>query len=128
VTIEAVQPLLVGLYQETDSRVVYGGTWTTYSGSGPSGGSIRYTSRQDATIAFDFTGTGLRLYRTLNSNCGPMEVYVDGACQTVQNTNTSLLWNQMVSIVTGLANATHHVTILNLSTSIIDLDAVAILP
>jgi hypothetical protein len=125
--VEALAPLSVGLHQETHAGISYSGAWVPYSATGPSGGSMNYTDDPNATISFSIEGSGLTIYRTMYTNRGPMQVCIDGACQTVQNYNATTLWAQPVSF-TGLVVGTHSVTISNTSTAYIDLDAVEVLP
>jgi hypothetical protein len=126
--VDAVAPLPVGFHQETDSRIIYSGAWTLINASGPNGGSLKYTSTLNNTASFEFSGTGVRLYRTMNTNRGLIEVCVDGSCQTVQNYSASLRWAQPVTVAASLANHTHTVTIRSTSAAIADLDAVEVLP
>lgn len=117
--------LPAGLYQETDWRIAYSGSWTAALSSYASGGA--YTSTRDpaATVTFAFTGTGLVLYRQTASGCGPMEVCIDGTCETVENYSASQLWQQPWT-ESGLTTGSHAVTIRNLSASIIFLDAIRV--
>ncbi|MBN1450085.1 MAG: hypothetical protein JW963_03645, partial [Anaerolineales bacterium] len=80
-----------------------------------------------AQISFSFDGTGLKLYRALYSNRGPMRVCVDGLCETVYNYSATLHW-AMPWLKSGFGAGTHNVVISNTSAAYIDLDAIEILP
>ncbi len=118
-------PLPVGLWQETDPRIAYSGTWLNWASSGPNGGSTRYTNQQGAMASFQFDGTGFTLYRLMSDTRGNMEVCIDGACQTVNNYSAALLWNQPVSFG-GLAAGVHSAAIRNASSAYLDVDAIQV--
>lgn len=117
--------LPAGLYQETDGRIAYTGTWTSYSHSSTNGGTLTYSNDPAATVSFSFQGTDLILYRTLYANRGDMDVCVDGSCQTVSNYSAAVQWNQPYSI-SGLSAGEHAVVVSNASAAYIDLDAVEV--
>ncbi len=118
--------LTAGLWQETDPRITYSGTWLNWASSGPNGGATRYTNQQGAMASFTFDGTGFTLYRLKANTRGNMEVCIDGACQTVNNYSATLLWNQPISFG-GLAAGVHSAAIRNASSAYLDVDAVQVL-
>jgi M6 family metalloprotease-like protein len=120
-------PLRWGLHQETDPGIEYNGTWMSYSGSGPSGGSLMRTNQQNASVVLRYIGSAVTIYRTLGSDRGTMEVCVDGSCQTVNNHAATLQWAQPVTFTGEGSYGLHEVEITNISTAIVDLDAVEVL-
>ena len=123
--LDALDPLTVGMHDDQDTNITYSAGWVV---SAPAGGrTVHYTNVQDAGVSFQFTGDALILYRTLNLDRGTMEVCIDLACQTINNYSPTIVWNAPVSFY-NLGNTTHKLTIRNLSSSYIDLDAVQVLP
>ena len=83
------------------------------------------------SLQCDFTaisriGDGVTLYRTLAPNRSNMEVCIDSHCQTVNNYGANVIWNNPVSF-TNLGNTLHNLTLRNLSTNYMDLNAVRVL-
>ena len=113
-------PLPLGYHEEDHPDIIYApaNEWLDRF-------RFNYTNVLDATVSFLIEGEGLILYRTLAFNRGPMEVCIDGICQTVDNYDVGVLYTQPV-IFPGLGPGIHAVTIRNTSAAYIDLDAVAV--
>ena len=111
-------------YQETNAALTYTGNWLSDTNSNASGGTYRYTNDPNGRISFTFTGSKLIIIRQTAFNRGPMQVCIDGACQTVQNYTDAVMWQQGVSFT--VAAGTHTVEIRNSSASFIDIDAIRI--
>ncbi len=67
-----------GKYDDTDAGWTYGGTWVTYSATGPYNGTERYSTVLNSTATFSFTGTGFVFYYSADKNRGSMQIRVDG--------------------------------------------------
>jgi len=118
--------LPVGLHQQTHAFIAYTGSWITFTGTGPSGGSVKYTNDPSATVSFCINGSQMTIYRTKHPNRGPADVYIDGAFHsTMQNYNATLVW-AVPEVFSGLGAGTHTVEIRNTSSAYIDLDAVRV--
>ncbi|MEZ4670967.1 MAG: CSLREA domain-containing protein [Anaerolineae bacterium] len=90
----APQPLGIGSYEETNVNLTYSGNWQTYSGTGPKGGSMKYTNAVNASVSFSVVNTAERviIYRTQANGYGPVGVYVDGVLYGTMPTSTTLTW------------------------------------
>ncbi|MEZ4670790.1 MAG: hypothetical protein R3E39_23035 [Anaerolineae bacterium] len=109
-----VQPLGVGSYEETNGGLTYNGTWSTYTGAGPKGGSMKYTNSGGANVKFDINNTVSRIviYRTYATNYGQMEIYIDNVLQTTAPAGTGLSWGQGI-LVTVASPGNHTVEVRN---------------
>jgi V8-like Glu-specific endopeptidase len=116
-----------GTYDERDSRIIYNGLWYAYNGAGPLAGTLMYNNTPNDEIRFRFTGQAFRLYRTTAANRGPMQVCVDGTCQTINNNSAAVLWSVPVLISTP-TSTTHSVVIRHIGTAAqyIDLDRIVV--
>jgi subtilisin family serine protease len=65
-------------YEQTDSRLVWTGTWTTSSSSVYSGGSHRYANAAGASVTVTFSGTYLAWIAKMSPLYGRAQVTVDG--------------------------------------------------
>jgi hypothetical protein len=120
-------PFTAGSYEQGNNKFTWTGTWATINNASASGGSYRETHDTSATVTFTFTGgTTLTIYRMLGSNRGPMQVCVDGACQTFDGSSASTLYQQPLVFNVSDPNAIHRVEIRNTSSSYIDLDAIRV--
>lgn len=118
--------LRAGSYEETQPEIQYAGVWNVYSGSEASGGAVNYTNDPNATISFQFEGTGVLLYLSKRADSGQKVICIDDACQLVDLHIAETQWNQPTAFV-GLEPGVHSVQIRNVSTAYGDLDAVRVL-
>jgi hypothetical protein len=65
-------------YEQTDSHLVYKGSWSTLSSSSYSGRSMKQTKNSGASVTIAFTGTGLNWITRTGSTNGKARVTVDG--------------------------------------------------
>jgi subtilisin family serine protease len=75
-----------GLVQETDASFLYSQlsdwiveTSLSTSGAKPQGGTLKTTTADNTRVTFYINGTGFLLYTAIGTNCGCMDVYVDGS-------------------------------------------------
>lgn len=118
-------------YEQTDSRMAYSGSWSTFSGSGPSGGSYKRTNAAGA-VTIAFKGTYLAWIGTKGTTLGKAQVSLDGgAAKTVDLAAATVAYQQKLWETGALANGTHTVTITwysgNASSKYVSLDAVDII-
>jgi RHS repeat-associated protein len=111
-----IPPLGPGYYEQTEPRITYGGAggWATVTSTSASGGSYIRSNVLNATIEFQFQGTGVSIYRITgpSTGYGSMEVCLDGVCQTVSNVSAAVAWKQTV-FYTDLPDTAHTMTIRN---------------
>jgi len=67
------------LIQQTSGGIRYRGSWTTRFKSAYSGGSTRFTTQEDASARFTFTGRSVGIVSRWADNSGWFAVYVDGS-------------------------------------------------
>jgi len=84
----------VGIYDDADSNIIYGGSWLTYVGSGPYSNTEHYTSTVGSTASFTFSGSQFVFSYLANTNRGNIEVTVDGTVVTTINANGPLNWQK----------------------------------
>jgi putative cell wall-binding protein len=99
-------------YEQTDSHVAYAGTWATFSGTGPSGGSYlrANTTGASATIAFD--GTYLAWIATRGTTLSKAKVSLDGGTAVpVDLAASAVAYQQKVWDTGTLSDGPHTVTI-----------------
>lgn len=117
--------LQAGFYDERDSRITYSDKWVPFNGVGPSANTLQVTNFKNEIIQFAYSGSGVVIYRRRDSNRGPMQVCVDTTCQTITNSNPTIQWQVPAQFMS--VNAVHNVRIRNLSSALIDLDAIQII-
>jgi len=99
-------------YEQTDSHIAYAGTWSTYSGSGPSGGSYLRASTYGSSATISFTGTYLAWVATKGTTLSKAKVSVDGsAAVSVDLAASAVAYQQNVWNTGTLSSAPHTVTI-----------------
>jgi peptidoglycan hydrolase-like protein with peptidoglycan-binding domain len=76
--VQASPPLSVHRYEQNDSRIAYAGSWTTYSNSALSGGSVKYSKNSGASVTIQFTGTSLGWVCLKGPMYGIAKVTLDG--------------------------------------------------
>ncbi|MBL8156404.1 MAG: hypothetical protein JNM70_19645, partial [Anaerolineae bacterium] len=120
----------LGSFQENHPDLIYTGTWVDFAGTGPSGGSFRYTNDPNGRVRFNVDNTVGRIifYRTTASIYGSMEIWVNGVQQTpnMPNTTASYLWAQPFAVV--LTPGANQIELRNVGTSFGSLDAFDLLP
>ena len=101
ITIDAVEVVgsLVqsGRIEQTDTRLAYAGTWSTFSTSGPSAGSYKRANTSTASVTVDFNGTYLAWIATKGKTLGKAWVSLDGGtAQTVDLAAPKVAYQQTV--------------------------------
>ncbi len=105
---EFVSPLV----DQSDVRIVRRGAWSTFGGSGLSGGSHVMTGGAGDEIVVAFTGTRLDLFSMVGPKFGIASVSVDGGPPVdVDHYRPSTAVRQRVHTVSGLTPGAHVVRI-----------------
>jgi hypothetical protein len=110
------------------TNIAYDGEWLTYAMAPLYGGGFHWTGDDTAKAQFTFTGTTVKVMRSLAPDRGQVDVYVDGGYSaTMDNYLAGALGFQSGYLITGLADATHVVQLRNASTGVfMDLDGVVV--
>ena len=66
------------LYQQTDSKLIYAGTWGTADQWGASGGTFKYATTQGASLTVKFNGSCLDLIGKKSPQYGKARAILDG--------------------------------------------------
>ncbi len=95
-------------YEQTDSRIVWTGPWTTYAKWSLSGGSYAQSRFTTATVAVTFNGTGIDWVGTKSSLGGKAIVTVDGTSPVQVDLYSPVsLHKQVIWGVSGLSSGVH---------------------
>ena len=99
-------------YQQTDSRLVYTGTWYTFSTSGASGGNYTRADTSGTSVTATFTGTYLAWIATAGTTLSKAYVSLDGGTPVSINlARTAVAYQQNVWNTGTLASGKHTVKI-----------------
>jgi hypothetical protein len=99
------------IYEETDTKLAFSGTWKTTRSGGYSGGKLTYANR-DAAVSMDFTGTSLTWIAKTGVSSGKAQVSLDGGAPvTVDLYSSNSRYQQAVYTTGNLANSAHSVQI-----------------
>ncbi|MCA0452451.1 MAG: right-handed parallel beta-helix repeat-containing protein [Chloroflexi bacterium] len=119
----------VGVYQETDSELIYMGNWTSIAGGGALGGSRRYTNDPLGRAAFNIDSSvgKVTIYRTVaGSSFGTMQVYVDGVLNSTIANNTASAVQYGVPFTILVTPGNHTVELRNVGNKFGDLDQITL--
>lgn len=85
-------------YEDTDAGLVFSDyNWTTLYSEKYSGGSLKLTQAENATLKFSFIGKGFELYGTKATTRGFFKVNIDGSdVATIDAYNNSTLYTQLL--------------------------------
>ena len=108
----AAPPPTTVRYQQTDSHLVYSGTWYTFSTSGASGGSYKRASAGSASVTVTFTGTYLAWIATAGTTLSKAYVSLDGGpAYSVDLARSAVAYQQRVWTTGTLPSGRHTVKI-----------------
>ena len=100
---EVVGALTAGTrVEETDSHMVWAGTWTPAASSLYSGGSFSYANTSGASVTINFTGVKLSLIGTTAYSYGKMKVTLDGTTTSTIDLYTPAALYKQTMYSTGL--------------------------
>jgi murein DD-endopeptidase MepM/ murein hydrolase activator NlpD len=94
-------------YEQTNSNILYLGTWVTFTSSSASGGSYKYAN-SPARAIISFTGTKLDLIATKGTTQGKAQVYLDGADKGVIDFSSTTTLRKQVVWSTGTVTSGKH--------------------
>jgi len=104
-------------YQQTDSHIVYSGTWSPFSQPLASGGSYRRSLTSGASATIYFTGTRLDWIAMTGSTPGIVDVYLDDVKQATVDLYSSSAHYQVAAWSSGTISDGAHKVELRRSTS-----------
>ena len=123
----APEPVTEGLYEQTDSHIIYKGNWQTWNDSRASGGSITYSNDNTASAALTFVGEQIRLIYTRYTTRGDIEITIDGYTYPLFNQYGSGLVYQNWLTIYGMDPGEHTITFRHPGGShYIDIDALQV--
>ncbi len=74
--------------------------------------ALHFTETKGSSIEAEFIGTGIEVYAKTDSNCGPVDIYIDDVFQaTVDSASVENLWKVKVFEKGGLAAGSHKIRI-----------------
>jgi SpoIID/LytB domain protein len=99
-------------YEQSDSRLAYTGTWTTWPTASTSGGSCKYSNLLQAAVNVKFTGTYLSWIGIKGPLYGKAKVTVDGGtAQVIDLYSPTSVFKSSVWNTGTLTSGTHTVRI-----------------
>ena len=98
------------LIEDSNSAITYSGTWKIATATKYSGGTCKYAS-SSATATYKFTGTGIKLIATKESNKGIAKVTVDSKVYYVDLYSSSASNQNVVFLLSGLTSGTHTIKV-----------------
>lgn len=105
-TASEASALTTNIYQESNSKLVYSGTWKLARTSKCMGGAMR-TRNATGSVKAVFTGTAVSVFVTKGRAYGIMKVTLDGVARRVNLYRSSTAYRQKVFSRTGLAAGPH---------------------
>jgi subtilisin family serine protease len=100
--------------ENTDKTIKYYGTWTKTNYKSASGGSISKTSKNNHSLEYTFTGTGIKVLAIKDKDMGIADIYIDGKkVKQVDLYSSNSKYKQNVYEVQNLTDKTHKIKIVN---------------
>lgn len=119
--------LTSGSYQESQSQLIYFGSWSTISDASASGGAYKQSAASGSpSVSFYFYGTQFSLVFEKNTGRGAASVAAFGMATQAVNQNDSVQTWQYVWLSVGLLKGLHYVTITRTGTGAINIDEIGI--
>ncbi len=115
-------------YDDTDAGWTYaGGSWLTYSATGPFGGSEHYINTLNATASFNFNGSSFIYYYSSDFNrSSSVQISVDGVALTTISENGAHLYQQSYTSPILATTGAHTLQIKNTGSGYFTVDALTI--
>ena len=118
----------VGVVQDNNASLQYGGSWALGSSPKAFDGSQRFTTKAGATATLQFTGRSVAWITPRSSGRGHARVYVDGELLGTVSTAADTLESREIAFVHNWpASGTHTLKIVAVGDHRIDIDAIAVL-
>ncbi len=122
-------PLAPGTYDDTDTNIIYGNGWQTYTASGPTNNVLHYSTVVGSEASFQINGNRFTLTYTGFTNRGTAEIYVDGALYaTLNQYNSSLAWQRTWTSGILPGATPHTIRIVHKTGAVVDLDGITVQP
>jgi hypothetical protein len=117
--------LNAGTYDDTDSHLVYSGTWTNQNNvQGAYQSTLHVSSTLGNLVTFRFIGQEVRLFYQSGPSLGKLRVIVDDREFELDQFDTSTFTSEWVSAT--LTNGTHTVTIRHAEGGSVNLDEIIV--
>jgi hypothetical protein len=124
-TSASTAPLNAGTYDDTDSHLVYSGTWTNQNNvQGAYQSTLHVSSTLGNLVTFRFIGQEVRLFYQSGPSLGKLRVIVDDREFELDQFDTSTFTSEWVSAT--LTNGTHTVTIRHAEGGSVNLDEIIV--
>ncbi|MEZ0395979.1 MAG: C1 family peptidase [Anaerolineales bacterium] len=124
------EPLLPGTYDQTDSRIAYRGTWTTYANASLYGGSAARSAVTGNDLIFLVDGSQFRLIYTTQPDYGDLQIYVEGVLVVTLGQIGPLTYQQSWTSpdLSAYGTPPYVVRLVHVTGTYVELDAVNVLP
>jgi len=124
-TTASTAPLNPGTYDDTDSRIVYNGNWSSQTGvSGVFQNTLHVSNTLDNSISFRFIGEQVRIFYQSGGSLGTIRINVDGLEYDLDESADVVTQSEWISPL--LINGTHTITITHLSGGSVNIDMIVI--
>jgi autotransporter-associated beta strand protein len=110
IALDVVSPGDLYLANDTTRDAVYSGSWTYLPGRSTTEfkRDVHETTANGAYVEFAFNGTAVELFATRASDCGTVDILLDGAFQqTVNAQSPTNAYRQAIYQTSGLARGNH---------------------
>jgi FtsP/CotA-like multicopper oxidase with cupredoxin domain len=125
--IDTATILPAGVHDDVHTGIAYSTNWYTYAGPGPYADTLHFSISPQESAQFSFVGKQFTLTYTEMSDRGIFDVYVDGVKVGSIDENGPGAW-QKTWTSDLYATGTHTVRLVHASGSILDLDAITVIP
>jgi hypothetical protein len=106
------------LTQDSNTSLVYAGTWATSSNASNSGGSVKTASAAGASVSYTFSGRAVSWVTTLGETAGEVQVWVDGVlASTVDTYAAATTYRQVVFGKAWSSYASHTIKLVVVGTA-----------
>lgn len=100
------------LHEQTDPHLIWSGSWSTVTASGPSGGSHAMSASAGASVSLAFYGTGVDVLGMTGPKCGIASVSVDGGTPvSADSYAAATAFGQTIYSSAALPNGLHTLTV-----------------
>lgn len=107
--------------EESDTRLIYEGNWTSEPGDAFSGGASKYTEDESASVSLTFEGDSIAWYGQKDENFGTARVSIDGVAEPEVECRGAAATGVKLFEKSGLGNGKHTIKIECIS-PVIDID------
>lgn len=115
-------PSAANTYDDTDSRLIYSGSWTSQSGvSGAYQDTLHISYSIGNAITFTFTGTEIHFFYQAGSSLGTVTIFIDD-----DTLGTAVSETQSGEWVHTLESGTHNILIKHTSGGSVNIDRIVI--